>query len=49
MDKFGDYIGSQTLASKVELVNQLPGGSTGKLVEIEKGIETLIQVEKEIL
>jgi isoleucyl-tRNA synthetase len=48
MEKYGDYIGNQTLASRVELVDQLPAG-TGKLVEIEKGIETFIQVEKEIL
>jgi len=48
MDKFGDYIGIQTLASRVELVDQLPDG-TGKLIEIEKGVETFIQVEKEIL
>jgi len=49
MDKFGDYIGSQTLASRVELVDELDNDATGKLVEIEKGIETFIQVEKEIL
>ena len=49
MDKFGDYIGSQTLASRVELVDELSEAQTGKLVEIEKGIETFIQVEKEIL
>jgi len=49
MDKFGDFIGSQTLASRVELVDQLKDDGTAKLVEIEKGIETFIQVEKEIL
>ena len=49
MDKFGDYIGSQTLASRVELVDKLPDDGKGKLVEIEKGIETMIQVEKEIM
>ena len=49
MDKFGDYIGSQTLASKVELVDRLDDTQIGKLVEIEKGIETFIQVEKDIL
>ena len=48
MDKFGDYIGSQTLASRVELVDALTDNENGKLVEIEKGIETFIQVEKEI-
>lgn len=47
LDKFGSYIGSQTLASKVELVESLPEG-VGKEVEIEKGIETVIQIEKEI-
>ena len=47
--KYADYIGNQTLASRVEFLDQLPDGETGKLVEIEKGIETLIQVEKEIL
>ena len=48
MDKFADYIGNQTLASRVELVDGLPA-DTGKLVEIEKEIETYIQVEKEIV
>ncbi len=48
MDKFGDFIGSQTLASRVELVDLLNDDGTAKLVEIEKGIETFIQVEKEI-
>jgi isoleucyl-tRNA synthetase len=48
MNKFGDFIGSQTLASKVEFVDRLPDGA-GKLIEIETGIETFIQVEKEIL
>jgi len=49
MDKFSDYIGRQTLASRVELVDQLPDDETAKLVEIDKGIETFIQVEKEIM
>ena len=48
MDKFADYIGNQTLASRVELVANLPADK-GKLVEIEKEIETYIQVEKEIV
>ena len=48
LTKFKEYIGNQTLASRVELIDQLPDG-IGKLVEIEKGIETFIQVEKEIL
>ena len=46
MDKYSEYIGLQTLASKVELVDHLSSGE-GKLIEIEKGIETFIQVEKE--
>jgi len=49
LDKFENYIGSQTLASRVDLVDKLNDSQTGKLVEIEKGIETFIQVEKEIL
>ena len=48
LDKYCDYIGSQTLASKVELVEKLTDG-LGKLIEIEKGIETFICVEREIL
>ena len=48
LTKFKEYIGNQTLASRVELVDQLPEG-IGKPVEIEKGIETFIQVEKEII
>ena len=47
MDKYHEYIGNQTLASRVELVDLLADGA-GKLVEIEKGIETFIQVEKGI-
>jgi isoleucyl-tRNA synthetase len=43
--QFSDYIGNQTLAAKVELVDKLPDG-LGKLVEIDQGIETFIQVEK---
>jgi len=48
MDKYGDFIGRQTLASKVELVDELSDGENGKLVEIEKGIETYIQIIKEV-
>lgn len=48
MGKYKEYIGNQVLASKVELVKQLPSGE-GKLVEIEKGIETFIQVEKVVI
>lgn len=47
MDKYSEYIGNQTLASRVELVDRLADGS-GKLIEIEKDIETFIEVEKEI-
>jgi isoleucyl-tRNA synthetase len=46
MEKYSVYIGNQVLASKVELVDNLPDG-VGKLVEIEKEIETYIQIEKE--
>ena len=38
MAKYSEYIGHQTLASKVIIVGYLPEG-IGKLVEIEKGIE----------
>ncbi len=48
MAKYSEYIGHQTLASKVIIVGYLPEG-IGKLVEIEKGIETYIQVEKDNL
>ena len=47
MDKYREYIGNQTLASRVELVDRLADGA-GKLIEIEKDIETFIEVEKEI-
>jgi isoleucyl-tRNA synthetase len=46
MAKYSGYIGNQVLALKVELVDALPDG-VGKLVEIEKGIETYIQIERE--
>ena len=47
LDTYCDYIGSQTLASRVELVGHLAEGM-GKLIEIEKGIETFIYVAREI-
>ena len=47
LDKYCDYIGIQTLAAKVELVEHLDDG-IGKLIEIEKGIETFIHVEREV-
>ncbi len=40
-----DYIGSQTLATTVDLVDNL-SKKEGKLVEIEAGVETLIKIEK---
>jgi isoleucyl-tRNA synthetase len=43
--QFSDYISNQTLAAKLELVDKLPGDS-GKLVELDHGVETYIQVEK---
>jgi isoleucyl-tRNA synthetase len=45
ISQFSDYISNQTLASKLELVDRLPDGS-GKLVELDQGVETFIQVEK---
>jgi isoleucyl-tRNA synthetase len=42
---FGKYIGNQTLAESVELVNDL-SESNAKLVEIDKGVETYIMVDK---
>jgi len=41
---FGDYISNQTLAKNIELVGGL-SESNAKLVEIDKGVETYIQVE----
>jgi isoleucyl-tRNA synthetase len=43
--QFKDYISNQTLASNLQLVDSLHNGS-GKLVEIDNGIETYIHVEK---
>ena len=43
--QFKDYISNQTLASDLKLVDSLTNGS-GKLVEIDQGIHTFIQVEK---
>ncbi len=45
MRQFSDYISNQTLAAKLELVDKLQDGS-GKLVELDPGVETYIQVEK---
>jgi len=43
--QFSEYIANQTLASKLNLVDALTDGS-GKLVEIDPGIQTYIYVEK---
>ena len=45
--QFSDYISNQTLSARLELVEKLPDG-LGKLVEIDQGIETYIQVEKAV-
>jgi isoleucyl-tRNA synthetase len=40
-----DYIGSQTLAAKIEMVEEIsPNGA--KPVEIDEGVETLIKIER---
>ena len=44
VDNFSDYIGGQTLANSVELVDQL-NGSNAKEFEIE-GVSTIIHLEK---
>lgn len=45
VEKHMQYIGSQTLAPVIELVDSIPQHE-GKLVEIEEDIATLIKVEK---
>ena len=40
-----DYIGSQTLATSVELVDNLTE-ENAKAVEIEQGVESFIMIEK---
>lgn len=46
--QFSDYISNQTLSAKLELVEKLPDG-LGKLVELDQGVETWIQVERAAL
>ena len=43
VERHREYIGSQTLANKIELVDEVPGNSAKK-VEIDEGVETLIKV-----
>lgn len=43
--QFSEYIANQTLASSLKLVDSLTYGS-GKLVEIDAGVQTYIQVQK---
>ena len=43
--KHRDYIGSQTLASNIELVEEISGNSA-KAVEIDEGVQTLIKIQK---
>ena len=45
VEKHKDYIGSQTLAAGIELVDEI-GGNSAKAVEIDEGVETLIRIEK---
>ena len=45
VEKHKNYIGSQTLASKVELVENI-SLKEAKLIEIEEDVKTLVKVEK---
>ena len=45
VENFSDYISNQTLASNLELVDAIEDGKA-RLVEIDKGVETYIMVEK---
>jgi len=45
VEKHRDYIGSQTLASSIELVSDM-GTNNAKAVEIDEGVETLIKIQK---
>ncbi|MCT4613362.1 MAG: isoleucine--tRNA ligase [Marinifilaceae bacterium] len=45
VEEYKEYIGSQTLAANVNLVDKLDN-ENAKSVEIETGVETLIKVEK---
>ena len=45
VEKNREYIGSQTLASNIELVAEI-AGNNAKAVEIDEGVKTLIKIEK---
>jgi isoleucyl-tRNA synthetase len=45
LEKFGDYICTQTLATKLTLV-ELAGQSKDQLIEIEPGLDTILNVRK---
>jgi isoleucyl-tRNA synthetase len=45
VEKHREYIGSQTLAASIELVGELNGNSA-KTVEIDEGVETLINIQR---
>jgi isoleucyl-tRNA synthetase len=45
VEKHREYIGSQTLAASIELVGEINGNSA-KTVEIDEGVETLINIQK---
>lgn len=45
VQKHRDYIGSQTLASAIELVEEL-SSNNAKSIEIDEGVETLIQIQR---
>ena len=45
VEKHKDYIGSQTLAASIELVEEI-GSNNAKQVEIDEGVETLIRIQK---
>ncbi len=45
VEKHRNYIGSQTLASSIELVNEI-SSNNARAVEIDDGVETLIKIER---
>jgi len=45
LEKFGDYICAQTLATKLSLV-ELEGTAKDQLIEIEPGLDTILNVRK---
>ena len=45
VEKHREYIGSQTLAATIELVEEM-SSNNARTVEIDEGVETLIQIER---